>query len=775
VSISRTLRPFPLLALFAAPCLSASGCGPDATPTAVTPAASAAPSSSAALPTPSASTSASTLAKAPWVPAPIRYENPGGMWMPAQMGAHAAKLRELGLAIDPAALADPASDLMGSIVNLNGCSASFVSAEGLVITNHHCATAALQFNSSASSNLFRDGFLAKTRAEERSNGPTARVLVTQKITDVTDRIVDEKKLAKLGDRARYLAIEAAQKQAVAACEAGRPGIRCAATSYYEGERYFLVEQLEIRDVRLVWAPPVGVGNYGGEIDNWRWPRHTGDVAIFRAYVGKDGQTADYSPDNVPFASKHHLSLATQPLRESDLVLVAGYPGRTFSLKSFAETEDAVSFRYPRQQKLCEDMLARLDTLTDPEARVRAVPLVRRYGNALTNVKGQLEGLVAGGLLAERKSREEALIKWIEADPARKAKYGKSIDQLNKAYAEAKKHREADAELRSEFLVPKLVNAAYQIVRMAEERPKADKDRHPDYQERNWPRIAQSLDALDKQYHRDVDVALLGLALERSAKAPAAERAKVAELIAQIAPKAATGPNLAALFESELASKDKRSDLFRSAKLADLKKSKDPMIRLALALRPMLKEADEREEALSGLLQREKSRYVTALREQLGKELAPDANGTLRISYGTVRGYAPKPGAPIYRPFTMLSEMLTKNTGKDPFEVPLALVAANDAKRFGPYVDAALGEIPVDFLSDIHITGGNSGSATLNARGELVGLAFDGNYEALGSDWQFQPTVARSIHVDIRYVEWLLDAVFGGDALLAEMGVKPSIP
>ncbi|RYZ59354.1 MAG: S46 family peptidase, partial [Proteobacteria bacterium] len=367
----------------------------------------------------------------------------------------------------PKELEDPTSRTLQAVVSLGGCSASFVSAEGLVVTNHHCAIAALQTNSVPGKNLLKDGFAAKNRADEKSNGPTARIFVTDKVSDVTTKVrldLDKQK----DDRARYKLVEARQKEIVADCEKGRPGTRCSVAPFYEGSMFYLVEQLEIRDVRLVLAPEAGVGNYGGEIDNWRWPRHTGDFTFFRAYVGKDGKPADFSPDNVPYKPKSHLRFATTPLRESDLVMVAGYPGRTYSGKTKAEVEEAVGFGYPRRQKLCEDYLAALDVVSkaDPAAAIVATPLVRRYGNALTNTKGQLEGLVKDGLLGLKAKREEEL-------RAAGPKVAQPLDEIAKLVLESKKTREADAELLSEFLSPKLLSAAHLIVKMAEERGKPD--------------------------------------------------------------------------------------------------------------------------------------------------------------------------------------------------------------------------------------------------------------------------------------------------------------
>ena len=709
---------------------------------------------------------------------PVRFENLGGMWMPHQMAAHEAKLKELGLTLDPRELTDPTSKTLQAVVSLGGCSASFVSADGLVITNHHCAVGALQMNSTPAQNLLKDGFLARTRNDERSNGPTARVFVTDRVTDITEAI--RKDLAATKDAAaRYKLVEDRQKQKVAECEKGRAGVRCSVGAFYEGAKYYLIEQLEIRDVRLVMAPHAGIGNYGGEIDNWRWPRHTGDYSFFRAYVGKDGKPADYSPDNVPFKPKSFLRVTETPLREGDLVFVAGYPGRTYSLKTKAEVEDAVTFGYPRRQKLCEDYLAALEPIAkeDPAVAIVATPFVRRYGNALTNTKGQLDGLVKDGLLAIKSAREDQLRAYVDADPERKARYAKVLNEIAKVAEDNKKNREADAEL-GELLTPKLLSAAHLIVKMAEERGKPDAARDPEVQERNWPRVRQSLEAMDKQYHAVVDRVLLETALARANKVPAAERSAAVAITEQhveagkkrLAQTSMGFTKGAALYVgTELGTTAKRVELFDKAKLSDLRASKDPLIQWALAIRPLVKAMELRDHKTQGKLLVLKDQYFTVLREHEGKEIAPDANGTLRITYGTVRGYRTSSSTPIGRPFTMLSEVVAKSTGKEPFDAPRALLDAFVAKKFAGYTDSETNdEVPVDFLADLHITGGNSGSATFNAKGELTGLVFDGNYEALASDWLFKPETTRSIHVDSRYVRWTLDAVYHANELLEEL-------
>jgi hypothetical protein len=734
----------------------------------------------AASPPPSSPPVASSVAPAPSVAHPPvarpRFENPGGMWMPHQMVAHAAKLAELGLAIDPAELSRPTSDVLSAVISLGGCSASFVSAEGLVATNHHCATGALQQNSTPEHNLLKEGFLAKTRADEKSNGPQARVYVTRAVTDVTAKVTDG--LAAIADdRARDKAIEKHEKEIVAACEKGRPDTRCSVASFYEGASYYLTEQLEIRDVRLVWAPPAGVGNFGGEIDNWRWPRHGGDVSLFRAYVGKDGKPADYSPDNVPYRPAHFLRIAKDPLREGDLVMVAGYPGHTSSLKTHAVVAAAIEWGYPRRQKLYEDYLARLEAVTkgDKQAQIRATSYIRRFGNVLTNVRGQLEGLVKGGLAADKANRDKELRAFIDADGERRAKWGGVLDDIDKTVAGQVATRDADAWVKDEVQLPALVNAAMVIVRMAEERNKPDAERDPAWQARNWHRYEQSFDALDARYDRKVDEALLGLALERAARMPEAQRSPGVAMITKDTSAAGIQKAVAALYAgTKLGDAKTRLALLTKATTPALAKSNDPLVKLAVALRPLVRQADERAERYAGRMAVLEPKVIEAMRAFRKEPFAPDANGTLRITYGTVRGYRPKPDAPLYRPFTVLSEVVAKDKGEAPFDVPAPLLEAYRQKKLGPYVDAALGEVPVDFLSDLHITGGNSGSATLNAKGELVGLAFDGNYEAMASDWVFMPAISRTIHVDFRYVAWLLDAVFGGDHLLREMGLEPHI-
>lgn len=705
------------------------------------------------------------------------FENPGGMWMPSQMPQHVVTLRELGMQLDPQVFGDPLAFPLGAVVWLGGCTGSFVSDDGLIVTNHHCATGALQFNSTKESDLLRSGYLAKTRADERSNGPAARVLVTRSARDVTREVRGD--LAALPDpKQRFDRLEARQKELVAACEKGRPDVRCSVASFFDGETYMLVEQLELRDLRLVYAPAEGVGNYGGEIDNWRWPRHSGDFTFFRAYVGPDGNPADHDPKNVPYRPKHRLTIAKEPLRPSDLVVVAGYPARTSRLKTAAETVEAVEWAFPRRIRMNEEYIALLDRLgkEDKELEIKGRSLWRGLSNGLTNNRGQLEGLVKDGMAEKKKALEGDLRRWA-AGSAEHMGAVAALDRLAASFARFRSRRDEDAALSELVSMSTLLGAADGIVRMALERPKPDSERDPVYQQRNHKRFVQAQHQQQQSYATRLEREKLKLALLRAARLPAASRPAVLGLVV---PKGEPSPEaldeaLAAMFaKTKLEDVEVRVKLFQEASLEDLKRSDDPFVKLALAMRPVLQDSEDRGEAYVGETLADRVAYIDALRAKQGGLLPPDANATLRLTYGTVRGYAPKPGATPFHPFTRLSEMVAKNTGTEPFLVPPALVEAAKKGPYGRYVDAELGEVPVDFLADLDITGGNSGSPTLNARGELVGLAFDGNYESMASDWVFMPAVTRSIHVDIRYVLWLMDRVDGADHLLREMGVEPQL-
>ena len=359
--------------------------------------------------------------------------------MPQQIPELAARLKAMGFTGDPKSFADLTGQPMGAIVSLGGCTASFVSPDGLIVTNHHCVTGQLQFNSTPQQNLLQDGYLAKTREQELSGGPTARVFVTTSVTEVTNAItggIDPKST----DRQRFELIDRRVKERVAACE--KSGQRCTVASFFEGHKYFEISQLEIRDARLVYAPTADIGTFGGETDNWRWPRHTGDWSYLRAYVAPDGKPAPYAKENVPYNPKHWLQVSAAGLKENDLVFVVGYPGRTQRYQTYSEVKETTDWSMPLSIRLAEEQIALLEKITkgNRDLAIKAAARVRGLNNGLTNQKGMLEGLVKGGALALKESREKDLVAWIDADPARKQKYGDVVPALRALQAEGEKTR-----------------------------------------------------------------------------------------------------------------------------------------------------------------------------------------------------------------------------------------------------------------------------------------------------------------------------------------------
>ena len=446
-----------------------------------------------------------------------------GMWMPQQIPDLAAKLREMGFQGDPAAFADLTGQPMGAIVSLGGCTASFVSPEGLIATNHHCATGALQYNSTPQKNLLVDGFLAKTREEEVSNGPGARVFVTVSVGEVTEAITG-KIDPKLDDRKRYDVIDRRTKERIAACEAG--GFRCSVPSFFGGLEYFEIAQLEIQDARLVYAPAVGIGNFGGETDNWRWPRHTGDWSFFRAYVGKDGKPAPFSKDNEPYRPAHWLTVQPAGVREGDLVFVVGYPGRTQRHQTYAEVKETTEWSFPRFVRTSQEQIDILQALgrTDKELQIKAASRLRGLNNYLTNRKGMLEGLVKGGILAKKEQNQRDLAAWIAALPARQKEYGDVLPALDALQAESEKTRERDAAFASLLSSSTLLGQAHTAHLLSVEKAKKnDMDREAEYQERNWTRTREGFERAQRTLDPRIDKALLRWAMGYAAALPADQR------------------------------------------------------------------------------------------------------------------------------------------------------------------------------------------------------------------------------------------------------------
>jgi len=702
-----------------------------------------------------------------------------GMWMPQQIPDLATKLKAMGFTGNPSAFADLTGHPMGAVVSLGGCSASFISPEGLIVTNHHCAVGALQYNSTPQKNLLVDGYLAKNREEEISNGPGARVYVTQSVKDVTEAITGNID-AKLDDLERHELIERRTKERTAACESG--GLRCRVASFFGGHKYFEIAQLEIQDVRTVYAPAVGIGNFGGETDNWRWPRHTGDWSFFRAYVGKDGKPSPYSKDNVPFKPQRWLKIQPAGVKNGDLVFVAGYPGRTQRHQAYEEVKQTTEWSFPRTIKTFEDQIAILEELgkQDKELEIKAASRLRSFNNTLTNRRGMLEGLVKGGIFAQKRAAQKELEGWIAADSARVKQYGDVLPALRALQAEIEKTRERDAVFAQLFTASTFLSSAQTAYLLSIEKAKKDDmDRESGYQQRDWSRIREAQERAQRTLDARIDRALLRYAMGLAAALPADQRIQALDKAAGLTPgipkadaEKAIDAYLDKLYKgTRLGDKDFRLSLLDKP-TADIVALNDSFLDLAVTLDPLYQEDHSAGKRRQGADSRLRPRYMQALLQKEGGLVAPDANSTLRVTFGQVKGVDSKDGL-YWKPFTSLAGIEQKHTGEGEFDAPKQELEAIKALRAGkktPFVAAEVSDVPVDFLSTVDTTGGNSGSPTLNGKGELVGLLFDGTFDTIASDFLYDKVRTRSIHVDFRYALWVMFEVDHAEHLLKEMGV-----
>jgi hypothetical protein len=718
----------------------------------------------------------------PHLPFRAAYSDPGGMWLPRQMTLplHEQNFQQMGVDLDAAKLSDPLNAPLNAIVSLGGCTGSFVSPEGLIVTNHHCVQTALQINSTPDHNLVEDGFLAKTKADEVTAGPSQRVMVAIAIHDITKEMTDG--LDKIKDPlARKKDAEKRTKEQLAACEKDKPGTRCQIYGHFRGAEYQMVEYLEIKDVRLVYVPKRSVGDYGGEIDNWAWPRHTGDWSFYRAYVGPDGKPAEFSKDNVPYKPAHWLTVSTAGVTDHDFVMVAGYPGSTSRISTASEVHHSLEKTLPYLIEYLHQRYDQADELIKQGGvtAIKAGVAKQFIQNALEKEQGVLDGMKKGDMVAQKDAADAKVRAW--AAEKGHEEYAKALKDLDALIADDQKTWKEDFDLGVALGGSRLLGNAFTFIRMAEERPKKDADRKPGFQDRDQSRMVAGQKSFGAQYDRAIDRAAFKLSLTRAAALPEKDRPWLATFLgtkpgAKI-DEATIDKALDALYSgTKLEDEQTRLDLLQKASAKDLKASKDPFIVLAEKLWPLVRAREDKDDRKTGERILVSPKYAVAMREALGGNLAPDANSSLRITYGTVKSLKPGSTAEADWAFTTAHQILKMDTGKDPYNSPPELLAAIKKGDFGPYAKSWLGgDLPINFVSDLDITGGNSGSPTLNGKGELVGLAFDGNIEGVASDVVFNGAVTRTIHADVRYMLWVMDAVDHADNVLTEMGVKPVLP
>lgn len=689
-----------------------------------------------------------------------------GMWQPELLPAIADKLTARGLRMDPAALTGLTEHPMGAIIGLGFCTASFVSPDGLIVTNHHCAYGAIQYASTEDDNLLEKGFVARRLRDEQRGNPTLRVYVTESIEPVTEAVRADLSDAMSG-KARFDAIEAAKKQLVAKCEAD-PGHRCDVYTFYGGAEYRLIKQREIRDVRLVYAPPLSIGRYGGDVDNWVWPRHTGDFAFLRAYVAPDGKSRDFDEANVPYRPDHFLRINPQGVNAEDFVMALGYPGATSRHSLASEVDYAVAVGYPNRLSNVERRLRVIEeqTADRPDAALKYASTVATLNNGRKNFQGMLDGFAAADVPAAKRAVERTVAR----DPAAAEALERLRSALDDWFQEREARRRYDAVVRQGLL-----GAARTLYRASIEADRPDAQRKPGFQERDRSRLEDQQRQLERRLDPSVDQALLALQLEEYASLGADERIDALDawfgLQGQSPDLSSARTTLDQMYaRTELADTERRL-AWLQAEAETFRQSEDPFIRLAVALSETDLRLEAEEEAREGDIEQYRAAFMGArLAGSESRPLYDDANNSLRVTYGSVTGYSPRDAVAL-QPFTTLEGITEKDTGAEPFNAPDSQLRAIARRAGSDYASEDLDSVPVNFLSSLDVTGGNSGSPTLDGEGRLVGLVFDGNYESINADWWFNDRLTRTIHVDIRYMLWVMDVVSEARELMQELGVR----
>ena len=689
-----------------------------------------------------------------------------GMWEPYELPKLETELKKSGFTKDVADLSNLFEHPMSAIVSLGGCSAAFISPEGLIATNYHCIESSfLQYNSSGNENLFETGFLAKSKDEEKRSAPGARVFITTESTEITNQILigitDDTESLK-----RSRLIENNKKRIIKQCETSEE-IECRVRTFFSGEVYKLEKLFKIKDVRLVYAPPAYVGEYGGEVDNWMYPRHTGDFALLRAYVGKDGSSNEFSKENIPYSSNSFLEISAKGVRDGDFVMVLGYPGRTNRLLTFNEIQYDLNIGFQESIKFLNQGIKLIDKNTSQKDGTKLKYRGRKSGfeNYYKKISGQRNGAKNFELLETEKSKWDEFLSFVEKNAS-----DKEADYLEELLALIDKTLK-ESLARRYYGNSSLIATAQRLYRNAAEREKPDQKRKQGYQNRDQERLSNSIKRLDYSFDSNVDKAIFLNRLE-SYKSFSKDLRR---------PVFSQKLNLDQEFEK---TKIKVEEIYSSRFITsvDILQLKDMNLKqmnalndpLIIFVRSIYKESLEYEKMYEERTARRqflKSNFIKLLRKyykSINKEIYADANGTLRATYGNVLGVSIKDGV-FYEPFTTLEGITEKHTGVNPFNVKKSLLDKIAARDYGDYVFSPVSSVPVNFLSTLDITNGNSGSATINSNFELVGLAFDGMIETIIADYKYIPQ-ARTISVDSRYLLWTLDKVENANNILDELTI-----
>lgn len=694
-----------------------------------------------------------------------------GMWLPNSLRPIEQEMRGRGLKMDLGELYDEGKGSAKDAVVLfgGGCTGALISPDGLLLTNHHCGNGSIQNHSTLEHNYLEEGFWAPTFADELPN-PGLKVTLVVRMEDITAQAL-EGVPADPGAAERQSMIEK-NLDRVRKSAPLQPWEEATTKAFFEGAQYMLIVTVSYPDVRLVGAPPASIGNFGDDTDNWVWPRHTGDFTLFRVYAGPDNRPAEYSPDNIPFKPKHFLPISLKGVKEGDFTLVMGFPYATSSYLPSYGVKQVLEVNDPVRVGMRDISMAHLGEASreNPETNLKYAAKMAGISNGWKKWKGEIQGLRRSNAVGKKEHLEEQFAEIIREDPGLNARYGHLLRDFRDTYSEMEPFQRARVYFNEAAGVNvELFRVAFRMIRQVrtlenqgapgfqsglEPLRNAMKGFFSEYE----PGLDQRIFAdIMKKYFTEVNPAFLPEASVDRVKAHGGDFSAWAADIYQATVLTKPGD-----LEKLL---DGKPEAFAEAMKAD------PFYQLTVELNDAYSEkvapvANELTNRLADL----QGRYMQALMEAFPKRrFYPDANGTLRVSFGRVAGYSPR-DAVKYGPQTTLTGVMEKYIPGDfEFDVPEKLRKLYDRKEFGRY--GVNGEMPLAFIATNHTTGGNSGSPVLDGQGNLIGLNFDRVWEGTMSDVYFDGEICRNISVDIRYILFIIDKVGNAQRLLDEMVIR----
>lgn len=675
-------------------------------------------------------------------------------------------LKKAGLKITTADVYSPGkTSLIDALVRVGGCTGSFISKDGLIITNHHCAFDYVRQASTVENNYLENGFYAGNREKEiPAQGLTC--MITESYTDVSKQILAAADSAKLPQE-RIPLIQKKIKELVREEEAKDAGLKVEVSEMFTGKTYVLFRYRILKDVRLVFIPPRSIGDFGGDADNWVWPRHTGDFSFLRAYIGKDGKPAEYAIDNVPYSPKKILKVNPNGVDENDFVFVLGYPGRTFRHQPSRYLEFQEMFQLPYISGLYKSFIDIYQEAgaANPALALKFSSRVKSLANTQKNYDGKILGMKRLGLTAQKKAEDAQLQEYILQDVKRAAAYKDVIVDIGKVYDEQFMLGRANfaiGQLRSRIVPTAL---ASQLLEYRAELRKDEKERKTAYSTKNLPSTLKNISENLSEVELDVDITILTRLLSEAAKLTEFKN------FAPLKPFAGSDEDCRQAISNLL----KGSIVYDSAAYMQTLTSvtdvevKDKLVTFLRAVSDEYKRYEKQYDELNGKLNTLLPKYIEAKSEWKKSGFIPDANSTLRLTYGYIRGYSPA-DATYYRPITTLRGAIEKSSAGGVYSLNAKVRELYEKKDFGRYRNKKLNDVPVAILYNMDTTGGNSGSPVMDAEGNIIGVNFDRAFEATINDFAWSESYSRSIAVDIRYVLWVVEKVGNAPALIQEMGL-----